>query len=36
MGELKKMAGVSKQYNAYKLMRPSQILLGEKLMTEVI
>ena len=36
MGELKKMAGVSKQYNVYKLMRPSQILLGEKLMTEVI
>ena len=35
-GELKKMAGVSKQYNIYKPMRPSQILLGEKQATEVI
>lgn len=34
--ELKKMAGISSQYNIYKPMRPSQILLSEKLVTEVI
>ena len=35
-GELAKMAGVSKQYNIYKPMRPSQILLGKTQVIEVI
>ena len=35
-GELKKIASVSKQYNIYKPMRPLQILLGEKRVTDVI
>ena len=35
-GELKKMAGVLKQHNIYKPMRPWQILLGEKQVIEVI
>ncbi|KAG1711251.1 hypothetical protein GQR58_002553 [Nymphon striatum] len=35
-GELKKMAGVSKQFNMYKPMRPSQILLSEKKVAEIV
>ena len=35
-GELKKMAGVSKPYNTHKPLRPSQILIGENQVTEVI
>ena len=34
--KLKKMAGVSKQYNIYKPMRTSQILTGKKQVAEVI
>ena len=34
--EWKKLSGVSKQHNIYKPMRPSQILLGEKQVTELI
>ena len=35
-GKLKKMSGVSKQHNIHKPMRPSQILSGEKQVTELI
>ena len=35
-GELEKMSGVSKQHNIYKPLRSSQILPGEKQVTELI
>ena len=34
--ELKKMTGISKSFNMYKPMRPSQILASEKRVAEVI